>query len=102
MTVAASVAQAAPLPADYSASTSGDVVSVGLDAVGLDTLDAAVGHSATTVDSTGTPRSRAESANVAANAVGIGVGVEAAVAESTNATPDDTYNQSLGQVDVPG
>ncbi|GAB3918130.1 hypothetical protein GCM10027613_19710 [Microlunatus endophyticus] len=102
VTVAASVAQAAPLPADYSASTSGDVVSVGLDAVGLDTLDAAVGHSATTVDSTGTPRSRAESANVAANAVGIGVGVEAAVAESTNATPDDTYNQSLGQVDVPG
>ena len=94
--------QADPLPAVYSGSTHGDVLSLDLTAAGIDDINAGLGHSATATDSTGPPRAHAESANLHAGALGIPVGPVAAQANATNATPTDSYSAGLGQVDVPG
>ncbi|WP_460792691.1 beta strand repeat-containing protein, partial [Micromonospora sonneratiae] len=94
-------AQADPLPATYSGSTHGDAMSLNITAAGL-TIGAALGHSATAVDSTADPRAHAESSNLEAGAIGIPVSVVTGDANSNNTTPTDSYNVALGQLDVPG
>ncbi|WP_309235804.1 Ig-like domain-containing protein, partial [Amycolatopsis sp. SID8362] len=96
------VANAAALPAPYSGSTHGDILSLGLNAAGIANIDAILGHARTATDSTRDPRAHAESANLEAGALGIPVSVVSDQANSNNATPTDSYNTGLGQVDVPG
>ncbi|SFS51089.1 hypothetical protein [Saccharopolyspora flava] len=91
-----------PLPAQYSGSTSGDVLSLGLSALGIADIDAAIAHSATEVDSTGDPRAHAESSNVGANALGLGIDPISGEANSGPGTPTDSYTMGLGDISVPG
>ncbi|MBO0884381.1 MAG: hypothetical protein J2P17_29435, partial [Mycobacterium sp.] len=99
--IGALTAKADPLPADYSGSAHGDIVSLDTTLAGV-RIGAAIGHSATNVDSTTDPQSEAESANIHANAIGIPVGVSSGSAQADNTTATDSYNVGLGQVDVPG
>lgn len=101
---AASPAAADPLPADYSGSTHGDVVALEVAALSgllsIPTLAGAnVGHSATATDSTASPATTAESANLHAVVAGIGLPIDS---NSAEAPPSATYSGGLGQVDVPG
>ncbi|MCP2251828.1 hypothetical protein LY13_000559 [Prauserella aidingensis] len=93
--------RAEPLPATYSGSTHGDVLSLGLNAGGIANIDASLGHSATNTDSTADPRAHAESANLDAGAVGIPVDVASGQANAGPDTPSDSYTQGLGQIDIP-
>lgn len=93
-------AAADPLPADYSGTTHGDVLSLDTLITGI-RIGAALGHSATDVDSTGDPRAEAESANLEVGALGLNVPLLAGDAESTTTQPTDSYNTGLGQVDLP-
>jgi hypothetical protein len=85
------VAQADPLPADYSGTTHGDVMSLNVTILGAG-VNAALAHSATTVDSTADPRAHAESANMEAGAIGITVPVASGSADSDNTTLTDSYS----------
>ncbi|SFS65119.1 Ig-like domain-containing protein [Saccharopolyspora flava] len=73
-----------------------------LSAAGIASINAAIGHSATTTDSTGDPRAHAESANLDANALGIPLAVASDEASSDNATPTDSYTTGFGTISVPG
>src|SRR5918997_5336042 len=85
-TSAAPPAAADPLPATYSASTHGDTLGLSVTGAGL-TIGAALGHSATDVDSTAEPRAHAESSNLEAGAIGTRVAVPPAPADPDNTTP---------------
>jgi hypothetical protein len=102
VTLTATPASADPVPAPYSGSTHGDILSLDVqvlaDLLGIAGVTANVAHSATAVDSEGTPRSHAESANVDVGALGLGVGLVEAAAD---APPSSTYDESLLQVDTP-
>lgn len=94
-------ASADPLPAEYSGSTHGNAINLDVTAA-AQTIDAALGHSSTAVDSNGDPRAHAESANLEAGALGIPVSVVSDEANSDNTTATDSYDSGLGQVDVAG
>src|SRR5690606_16398138 len=95
-------ARAEPLPATYSGSTHGDVLALGLNAAGIANVDASLAHSATSTNSTASPRTHAESANLDANAVGIPVGVASDQANSGPAAGSDSYTAGLGTINLPG
>ncbi|MDI2029892.1 hypothetical protein QFW96_14775 [Saccharopolyspora sp. TS4A08] len=95
-------AYAEPLPAQYSGSTSGDVLSLGLSGLGVPTIDADIGNSATDINSTEDPRAHAESSNVGANALGLPVDLISGEANSGPGTPTDSYAMGLGDITVPG
>jgi len=95
-------AEAAPLPADYSGGTHGDVLDLDVTAAGIFPVTAVLAHSATVTDSQADPRAHAESANVEVGALGIPVGVSTDAADANNAAPTDSYDTGLGEVDVPG
>ncbi len=89
-----------PLPADYDGQTDGDVLALDVTALNAADVDATIGHALTQVDSEADPRADAESANVEAGAVGLGVSVNE---DNASAGPDDesdTYDLALGEVDV--
>lgn len=100
--VAVPAAHADPLPATYSGATSGDILSLGVTAASVITLDADLGHTETATDSTGDPRAHAESANLGADVAGVGVAVVSDEANSTTTTATDSYDTGLGDVDITG
>src|SRR5918997_6746035 len=99
-TSAAPPAAADLCPATYSASTHGDTLGLSVTGAGL-TIGAALGHSATDVDSPAEPRAHAESSNLEAGAIGIPVAVASGTADSDNATPTDSYTAGIPPISVP-
>lgn len=94
-------ARADPLPATYSGSTHGDILGLQLASptLGLN-VNASLAHSATTVDSTASPRAEAEGSNLHVGALGIPISVVSAGAESGPAAETDSFDQGLGEIDV--
>lgn len=103
----APAAYADPVPAPYAGTTHGDILDVEAEVLssvlGVDTLSAVVGHAATAVDSEADPRAYAESANLDTAVAPVGVDTALVVAEANadTTTPDDSYAESLGEVDAP-
>src|SRR5580765_6237431 len=99
--LSAPIAAADPLPAAYGSATSGRVLSLGINALGLANITAGIGVSTTAVDTTATPRASAASANLAAGALGIPLAIAGGSATAGPAVGSPTYNTGLGQVNVP-
>lgn len=91
-------ASADPLPADYSGTTHGDILSVDFDAFG-DTVGT-IGHAETAVDSTVATPAHAETSNVDASATGIAVDVVSQETNADNDTPTGSFAANLGSVEV--
>ncbi len=97
-------ADAATLPAPYSGTAHGDIVTVDVNALSgllnLPTIASVrVAHAKATADSTSTPATVAESRNVHANVAGLNIPVDTA---SADAPASDSYNRDLLPVQVPG
>ncbi|WP_051485426.1 Ig-like domain-containing protein [Nocardioides sp. J54] len=97
----APVAEAEPLPADFSGSTDNEILGLDVGLLGFNLAGVGLGHTDTSVDSAGSPPSAASAANLAAAVAGIPVAVSS-VGET--APPDDGGPTSTGltEVDVPG
>jgi hypothetical protein len=96
-------AQAATLPAPYSGTAHGDIVS--LDVSALSNLlnipsiaGLTVAHANATADSTATPATTAESKNVHASVTSLNIPVDTA---RVDAAPNDSYNRDLLPIQVP-
>ncbi|RJS47592.1 hypothetical protein [Nocardioides cavernaquae] len=99
----AGTAEAATLPAPYSGSAHGDIVS--LDVSVLSNLlnipslaGVTVAHAKATADSTATPATTAESKNVHASVASLNIPVDTA---RVDAAPNDSYDRDLLPVQVP-
>ena len=94
-------ASADPIPtATYGGATSGRVLDLGINALGLANITAGIGVSTTAVGSKVTPRASASSANLAVGALGIPIAVASGSATAGPAVASPTYTTDLAQVDV--